>query len=126
MLDRIHGIRHAADLDSLLFFYRYPAALLTSEQIVAYLGYDRERVAKSIEGLIDAGLLTRSQNHTHAARLYQLQMHARPGGLLSSFLKIAATRGGRQEALRLLAGEPAPGPESQLATQGEHSEDCLS
>ena len=112
LLDRIQGIRHACDLDLLLFFYRHPLALLTSEQIVDFVGYNREYVAKSVEGLIDAGLLTRSQNHTHAARLYQLQKHARPGGLLSSFLKIAATRSGRQEALKLLAAEPAPGPEA--------------
>ena len=32
MLDRIRGIRDASDLDLLLFFYRHPRALLTSEQ----------------------------------------------------------------------------------------------
>ena len=115
LLDRVQGIHHACDLDLLLFFYRYPLSLLTSEQIVDFVGYNRERIAKSLEGLIDAGLLTRSQNHTHAARLYELQMHARPGGLLASFLKFAATRGGRQEALKLLAADPAPEPEAGSA-----------
>lgn len=107
MLDRIRGIRHACDLDLLVFFYRHPRALLTGEQIVAYLGQDREQVAKSLEGLIDAGLLSRSQNPSRAARLYVLEVDAVPGGLLSCFLKIAATRQGRLEIMRLL--DPGPG-----------------
>lgn len=102
MLDRIRGVRHACDLDLLLFFYRHPRVLLTGERLVAYLGYDRELVAKSLDGLIEAGLLTRSQNPSHPARLYILELEALPGGLLSSFLKMAATRTGRLEAMRLL------------------------
>ncbi len=102
MLDRIRGVRHACDLDLLLFFYRHPRVLLTGERLVAYLGYDCEQVAKSLEGLIEAGLLTRSQHPSHPARLYILELDALPGGLLSTFLKIVATRPGRLEAMRLL------------------------
>ena len=101
-LDRIRGIRDACDLDLLLFFYRHPLALLTSEQIVAFVGYDRERVVKSLDGLIEAGLLTRSPNPAHAARLYVLELGGLPGALLASLLKIAATRQGRQDVMRLL------------------------
>lgn len=114
MLDRIRGIRHACDLDLLLFFYRHPRALLTGEQIVAYLGQDRERVAKSIEGLIDAGLVTRSQNPSRAARLYVLEMDAVPGGELAAFLEIAATRPGRMEIMRLLDAGPGGAPIARL------------
>jgi MarR family len=114
MLDRIKDIRRACDLDLLLFFYRHPHALLTSEEIVAYVGHDREQVGKSLEGLIEAGLLTRSQNPSHAARLYVLEVHALPDGLLSSFLKIAATRQGRIEAMRLLGTGPRPAPSASL------------
>ena len=60
MLDRIRAIRQACDLDLLLFFHRHPCALLTGEQLVAFVGYDRERVAKSLDGLIEAGHLKRS------------------------------------------------------------------
>ena len=102
MLARIRGVRHACDLDLLLFFYRHPCALLTGENLVDHLGYDREQVAKSLEGLIEAGLVTRSQNPSNTARMYALEMDALPGRLLSSFLKVAATRQGRQEAMRLL------------------------
>lgn len=106
MLERMRGVRHPCDLDLLLFFYRHSSALLTSEQIVAYVGHEREQVVKSLEGLIEAGLLTRSQSPSHAARLYVLELNALPGGLLSSFLKTAATRQGRLEAMRLLGFEP--------------------
>jgi len=73
LLERIGAIREACDLDLLLFFHRHPRALLTGEELAASLGYDRERIAKSIEGLIEAGLLTRSQNPARAARLRALR-----------------------------------------------------
>lgn len=102
MLDRIRSIRHACDLDLLLFFHRHPCALLTSEQLVAYLGYDREQLAKSLDGLIEAGLLTRSQSSSRVARLYVLELSGTTGDLLASLLKIAGKRQGRQDVMRLL------------------------
>ena len=116
MLDRIGAIREACDLDLLLFFYRHPRALLTGDQLVAYLGYDRERIEDSIEGLIEAGLLTRSQNPARAARLYVLALDGVPGELLSSLARIAATREGRQDAMRRLGFPPdrAQSPPSAL------------
>jgi hypothetical protein len=112
MLGRIRAIRHPCDLDLLLFFYRHPRALLTSEQLVAYLGYDRERVEKSLDGLIEAGLLTRSQSTytSHAAHLYVLELRGPDGALLASLLKIAATRQGRQDVMRLLESGPNGAP----------------
>ncbi len=109
MLDRIRGIRHACDLDLLLFFHRHPRALLTSEQLVVYLGYDGERVAKSLDGLIESGLLARSQYPSRTARMYVLELGGVPGGLLPSLLKIAATRQGRQDVMRLLESGPTGG-----------------
>lgn len=114
LLERIRGVRHACDLDLLLFFYRHPRALLTAEQIVAWLGHDRERVAKSLEGLIDAGLVSRSQNPSRAARLYVLEMEAIPGGVLGSFLQLAATRQGRLEIIRLLTAGTGSAPAARL------------
>jgi hypothetical protein len=106
LLERIGAIREACDLDLLLFFHRHPRALLTGEQLVSYLGYDRERIEDSIERLIEAGLLTRSQNPARAARLYVLELGGVPGKLLSSLARIAATREGRQEAMRRLQFPP--------------------
>jgi hypothetical protein len=101
ILDRFQDIRLACDLDLLLFFYRHPRALLTSEQIVAYLGYGAEQVAKSLEGLIEAGFLTRSQSPSHAAQLYTLELGGDLGPL-SSLLRIASTREGRLDVKQLL------------------------
>ncbi|MGQ0655663.1 MAG: hypothetical protein ACT4P4_25960 [Betaproteobacteria bacterium] len=112
MLERIRGIRHTCDLDLLLFFYRHPRVLLTSERLVDCVGHNRELVAKSLEGLIESGLLTRTQRPSNTARLYVLELDALPGGVLRSFLKIAATREGRLEAIRLLGGGSAPAPAS--------------
>ena len=116
LLERIGAIREACDLDLLLFFYRHPRALLTGDQLVAYLGYDRERIEDSIERLIEAGLLTRSQNPARAARLYVLALDGVPGELLSSLARIAATREGRQDAMRRLGFPPdrAQSPPSAL------------
>jgi hypothetical protein len=113
LLKRVPGIRHACDLDLLLFFYRHPSALLTSEQIVAHVGYHRERVAASLDGLIEAGLLMRSQNPSHAARLYVLDLHSLPDGPLTALLEIAATREGRHEVMRLLEGGPTRKPSAR-------------
>ena len=119
MLDEIRGIRDACDLDLLLFFYRHPRALLTIEELVTSLGYDSGRVANALDGLIEAGLLTRSQNPSHAARLYVLELRGLAGGLLSSLLEIAATREGRQDAMRVLESRrdraPNAGLESHVA-----------
>ena len=113
MLARIRGIRDACDLDLLLFFYRHPCTLLTSERLVDYVGYDRDRVAKALDGLIDAGLLKRSPNPVHAARLYILKLYGLPGGLLEPLLTFAATREGRREVMLLLKPEPNGTPASR-------------
>lgn len=106
-LKRIPAIRQGCDLDMLLFFHRHPCALLTSEQLVSFLGYDRERIAMSLESLIDSGLLARSQSPAHAARLYTLELRGLPGGLLASLLRFAGTREGRRQVMiRLAPGSP--------------------
>jgi hypothetical protein len=105
MLDRIQGIHHPCDLDLLLFFCRHRGALLTGEWLATFAGYDRERVAKSLDGLVEAGLLTRSRNSSLGARLYCLELHGADGSL-AALLSIAATREGRRHAIRLLASGP--------------------
>jgi hypothetical protein len=102
ILERLGAIHLPCDLDVVVFFHRHPTALLTSEQIAAFLGYDREQVATSIDGLIQAGLLRRSQNPTRAARLYTLERDGVMGGSLERLLAIAGTRRGRREVIQLL------------------------
>lgn len=113
LLDHLVAVRHPCDVDLLLFFYRHPRALLTADSLVSYLGHDHDRVAKSLDGLIAAGLLARSQNPSRSARLYQLNLDGRPGKELTAFLKIVSTRQGRSDVMRLLAPRPgaAAGPD---------------
>ena len=97
LLDSIGALRHPCDLDLLLFFHRHPRAILTSERLSAYVGYDLNQLARSLDLLTNAGLVERSQNPTHAARLYVLKTPET--GWLRSVLDIASTREGRQNLI---------------------------
>ena len=95
LLGSIGVLRHPCDLDLLLFFHRHPRAILTSERLAAYVGYELNQLARSLDRLSDAGLLERSQNPTHAARMYVLKTPET--GWLATVLDIASTREGREE-----------------------------
>jgi DNA-binding MarR family transcriptional regulator len=66
---RVVGLRDVCDLDLLLFFSRHPRVVLSSEQLAAYVGYDPQQVARSLEVLVDAGLLRRSLNQGTPGRM---------------------------------------------------------
>jgi len=104
LLERIRILRHRCDLDLLLFFARHPRAIITSEQLSAWLGYELKQIADSLDVLLDAGVLTRTQNRTHAARLYVFALGGTSGGWLPSLLALASTREGRLALLETLAG----------------------
>lgn len=72
LLDLLDVLRHASDLDLLIFLARHPRSLLSSEQIAAFLGYSVKEVAASLELLLEAGFLTRRPNPRHVARMYLL------------------------------------------------------
>jgi hypothetical protein len=76
--------------------------LLTNEQIAAFVGYDMKQVAQSLEGFIEAGLLERTQNSMHAARMYRLELDGPKGGGFHTLLELASTREGRREILEAL------------------------
>jgi hypothetical protein len=87
-------LRSPCDLDLLLFFSRHSRSLLTSEKLAEYVGYDVKQVGRSLDWLIAAGILTRSQNPTHEARLYVFIPNPFPPWL-KSLLISASTREGR-------------------------------
>ena len=95
LLNSIGFLRHRCDLDLLLFFVRHPRSLLTSDQIAAFLGYDLKRVGDSLDILLSAKLLTRSQSPAHAARLYVFAVNGTAGGWLPSLVEAVSTREGR-------------------------------
>ena len=107
VLDHLGVLQHRADLDLLIFFARHPHALLTSEQLAAFLGYELTQIAASLEVLLDAHLLTRTQNRNHAARLYVFAHGEPPGGWLPSLLELASTREGRLALLASLSDSRA-------------------
>lgn len=100
LLESIGTLRHPCDLDLLLFFHWHPRSLLTSERLAAYVGYDLNQTARSLDLLTEAGLLERSQNPTHAARMYLLKTPET--GWLGSLLTIASTREGRWNLLEAM------------------------
>ena len=110
VLDQVGVLRQRCDLDLLLFFVRHPRTLLTSEQLATFLGYEPAYIAASLERLLGAGLLTRTQNRAHAARLYIFTPGATSGGWLPSLLRLGSTREGR---LMLLSHLSEGGSEDQ-------------
>jgi hypothetical protein len=116
LLERIGTLRHPCDLDLLLFFHRHPRSLLTSERLAAYVGYDLNQIARSLDRLTEAGLLERSQNPTHAARMYLLKTPET--GWLGSLLTIASTREGRRNLLEAMREASVPN-----AAEGQRGHD---
>ena len=111
--DQIGVLRHPCDLDLLLFFARHPRTLLTSEQLAIWLGYESKRIADSLELLLSAGFLTRTQNRTHAARLYVFDIRDPTGGWLPPLLELTSMREGllsMKEALAARVPNDIGGP----------------
>jgi MarR family len=109
-LDRIQCIRDPCDLDVLLFFYRHPRAFLLGERLAQYVGYELPQVTQSLETLITAGLLRRSPDSPHLARLYVLTPASTLGGWLASLLRFATTREGRLAVIQTLKQRRPPRP----------------
>jgi len=101
LLERSTVLYHPCDVDLLLFFYRHPRSLLTSDQLATLVGYSVSQIAKSLDAFIAAGIIERSQNPTHHARMYRL-VDSAPGGWVSSIVKLASTRHGRYDVMRAL------------------------
>ena len=102
LLARLSVIRNGCDLDLLVFLYRHPRILLTNEQIAAFVGYDTKQVAQSLEKFMEQGLLERTQNPMHAARMYFLELGGPDDGGFKKLLELASTRPGRHEILQIL------------------------
>ena len=126
-------LSHPCDLDLLRFFRRHPRALVTSEQLAACVGYDVQQVGRSLDSLIGAGLVTRSQTPKSSARMYVLTSGGTHGGWLKSLLEVAATQEGRRALLQALARRHRPGgapgaggkrPDSRTGRSGQASEEA--
>ena len=115
LLDRIGVLKHACDVDLLVFFARHPRALVTSEQLAAWLGYELKRIAESLETLLDAGLLIRTQNRAHAARMYVFVAGGPGGEWVPTLLELVDTRAGRLAIREELSRRAAKHPNGPVA-----------
>ncbi len=102
LVDRVAAVRHPCDLDLLVFFAKHKRTLLTSEDLSTLLGYTIKQMADSLDGLLDAGLVRRSQSATGSARMYVFSGGGLEGGSLPQLVALAATRVGRLALITVL------------------------
>lgn len=100
------GLKHPCDLDLLLFFDRHPDALMTSEQLASYVGYELSQIARSLDLLVQRQVLLRSQTLTHFSRLYRFR--ADHAGEVLEILKAATTVEERYQMRRILRQRQVP------------------
>ncbi len=94
LLDRIPVLRDSCDLDVLLFFVRHPRALLSSDQIATLVGCGVKKLGDSLDVLVTADLLSRTQKPDGVSRLYVFDDSVAPDWL-PSLVELASTRAGR-------------------------------
>jgi hypothetical protein len=122
LLDRVGVLQHPCDLDLLLFFARHPRTLTSSEQLGALTGYGSQQTADSLDRLLRAELVTRTQNRTRSARLYVFAAGTNDG-MLPPLLEFASTRLGRLAMRQALARPPGGRTEGFTAPdEGEAAE----
>lgn len=122
LVEQIEIIRHPSDLDLLLFFVRHRRALLTSEHLAAMLGYGQKRIGQSLDVLLGAGLLKRTQNPAAASRLYVLTPVGPDGGWLPALVQLASTREGR---LALIEALPERSSGAEIEDQTSETRDRI-
>jgi predicted transcriptional regulator len=125
LLERGRVLQHPCDVDLLLFFYRHPQSLLTSDQLATFVGYAVSQIARSLEAFTAVGIIERSQNPTHHARMYRLVRGA-PDSWVPAIIRVATTRRGRHDVMQVLKEtrtteetEGAGPPGAQLMPRGE-------
>ena len=93
------------DLDVLIFFCRHPNALLTLDNIAARVGYNVHDITTSIDVLIAAGVLGRSEEGAERRRseafLYRL-MPGRWDAIAEALSWLASSADGRRSLRRAL------------------------
>ena len=118
LLNRIPALQRPSDVDLLVFFAKHPRTLMSSEQLARLLGYQLNELARSLDVLLAAGLLTRSQNPSRAARLYMFVLDSANRRWAADLVRVASTREGRlalRRALTHTAAAPTEGPQRQDA-----------
>ena len=102
LLTRIPALERPCDLDLFVFFAKHPRTLMASDQLARLLGYQLNEIARSLDVLLAAGLLTRTQNLTRPVRMYVFATGGTNGGSVPAVVELASTREGRLALRRVL------------------------
>lgn len=116
-LARSPVIRTACDLDLLLFFARHSRALLTTEQVAAFVGYGLKQVSECLEHLVAAGLVRRQRAGTPGTCLFAFEADETDDGSLAALLRFAADREGRLAVMSALDDRSATEATSPLSRE---------
>ena len=116
LIERARIFRHVCDVDLFLFFVGHPRTLLASETLASYLGCELKQIADSLEILLAAGLIQRTQSAAHPARLYVLMTDGSSPEWLRPLLEMGSTRQGRAMLKKALKQRPHEGTSGSLAS----------
>jgi hypothetical protein len=106
LLAHVPVLQHPADLDLFVFFAKHPRTLIASDQLARMLGYQLKEIADSLDVLLAAGMLTRTQQPPRLARMYVFATGNTDGQLLE-LVQLASSREGRLTLRRVLTHSPA-------------------
>ena len=109
------GIREACEFDLLLFFARHPRVVLSSEQLATYVGHEVRHVARALEVMLGASVLSQGPSPGAAGRMYVLAVD-RVAEWLEPVRRLCATPDGRHALRRLLKERRS---QTQATTNGE-------
>lgn len=109
LLSRVAALGHPCDLDLFIFFVKHPRTLMASEQLATLMGYDLNQLAESLDVLLKAGLVTRSQTRG-LARMYVLAEGGVHEEWMPALVALASTRAGRIALHRALKTRPVVRP----------------
>jgi len=114
------GIESLCQWDMLVFQYRHPSSLVSTEGVARFLGYATAEVVVALDSLESSGLVERSRVSQEEVRLYQLTAPADPArrDALERLMTRADSRTVRLLLARWLA-EQGPAPSPNPRTSGE-------
>jgi hypothetical protein len=107
LLAQVPALQHPCDLDLFVFFARHPRTLIASEQLARMLGYQLKDIAESLDILLAAGMLTRTQQPSRLARMYVFATANTDDRWLAELVAVASSRAGRLTMRQALAHSQA-------------------
>ena len=108
LLSSAGSVRNACDLDLLIFLWRHPRSILTTDRLARLTGSTAAQIGSALDFFLERGLLERDLHPSHSARLFVLRLEGANGEATRRLLRLASSAEGRREVLGTLAGEAGP------------------